>query len=93
MQKITLTRKARSANIGHILIDASIDWRFTEANHAIVRVHTPFCMNCMLHISPYIQGTIFEFFHQGISFSLSVDKIILHDGEIVTMRFFSESNW
>jgi len=62
----------------------------SEGRQVLLHLYTDFGINCMLNISPSIQGSIFEFDNQGRSFSLSVDRGYVEQGEVVKMIFLAE---
>lgn len=93
MNKVILTRRNRSAFLGCETVDASIDWLANEEGQTMVNVHTDIGITCMLNISPNIQGSIFEFNRDGRSFTLSIDRIKIEQGEIVKMIFLAEGWW
>jgi hypothetical protein len=92
MQKIILKRNHRAASLSCETMNADINWVANEERYAMVRVRTDIGISCILHISPNVQGSIFDFSHAGLAFSLSIDRITVVENEIVGLVFWLETD-
>lgn len=93
MREIILTCNDRYADLGCKTVDANLEWLANESGYAIVRLYTDIGICCMLHLSPSVHGSIFEFCRGGRSFILSVDNVGVEHGEIVQLTFLAEGWW
>lgn len=87
MRKCCLSRPQQRIFIGNEFIDANLKWLITTEDHAVIRLTSSMGISCVLHISPHIRGSIFEFRQGELSLSLTVENITVHDGEIVELVF------
>lgn len=90
MDYLTFTRLGQKHKLSHPGLKGELKWLAVEEDAAIVSLSTSAGINCVLHVSPELRGSLFDFHYKDYRFILIADYVLTRDAKIYKMNFLVE---